>query len=581
MRAFAIGRVVAETFWLVVVEPVRDGMPRWREWPRGMAPIGVVTLAAYVVAGATIWLAPVVRRVDPMVAVTDGRFLGTWSVVGLLWLATVVLALAVTALLHVHPLARWLGLVAITLTLAVVGLGSTSAGPMAGLVVGVMGLWVLALARVGRRFSPVEFPVVLALLSLAVFVPLAFRGSTGMDVRGSTLLLLLTTLFVWAMPGLMMAGFAFAEVTVSTAEWFVDRLGVRLARPDGMVVLRLLALALTGIVAVRGGLGIAAAEWEWRPVVWAHALAVLFVTAAASAVLMRVGRRSDGSPPRPAGAAGRWRGLAWLLAGLLALNVVPMHLAAVLQAVLTLGGVRGVSLTDALASETAVAVVRVIASTTAGALAVRAAGRGDRLAALVLTAFAVHTVASALGMATGGRLASESLPEVMGVVLALSAAAVAVVRWRTPGTWVAALGVLALTALYPARTTLSEPTTVIGGLSAAAVLFVGLVWRVLTDGALFARGHSRAFPRASRVLLYFANGLFGAVVLAYSSLVRTHDPNVDVAAFTELGDRLLGTPLFVGACLAGLMVAATVRRPAPAAKVLVPRNLPNGSNPRV
>ncbi|GAB3624064.1 hypothetical protein GCM10027418_21480 [Mariniluteicoccus endophyticus] len=551
-----VGRILAEALTLALVDPIRRGAPRPREWPAGVRTIGVVALAAYALVGLAIFAAPLIRRVDPSVQVSAGAFLGAWSITGLLWATTLALALATTALLHVHHAARWPGLVLLTSTLITFVAGRTTGVGLALGAVGLVGVWGLAVARVGRRFAPAEFAVALALESLVVLAPGAPGSALGLDLRGATLGLLLSSLFVLAMPALLMVGHAFTEVPIAVA----GRLAERFAEHGRMVLVRLLALVAGALVAWRAVSGVLGGDWGWRTQAWVHTAAVLAVVAALTALLLRL-RPGGGPAPRPADPTARWGGLAWGFAVLLVANAVPLHVAAAGETAARMAGGGGWPVVGWLGSTTAVVVIRLAAVTAGLLLAWRAARRGDALTASVLAAFAVVTGVATSGMLTGGRWLVDLDAGVAGVWLAAAALAVAVARWQVPAAWTAALGVLLVVLLHPLRQLLSEPAGLVAAISAPIALFLGLLWTVLTEGGQFARKGTRAFPHASRVLLYLANALFGAIVLAYVALVRTQDGTVDVKGFTALGDRLLGVPLFVGVACVGIAVAATASRP--------------------
>lgn len=97
---------------------------------------------------------------------------------------------------------------------------------------------------------------------------------------------------------------------------------------------------------------------------------------------------------------------------------------------------------------------------------------------------------------------------------------------------------------------------VISGGVATLGLLLPLLWRILTEGGEWTRAGSRVFPLGSRVLLYAAYTLLAVTLVAYNALASTSsmlDPNT----LQELGDFLLGTPLFVTALAFGLTQIAT------------------------
>jgi hypothetical protein len=63
-------------------------------------------------------------------------------------------------------------------------------------------------------------------------------------------------------------------------------------------------------------------------------------------------------------------------------------------------------------------------------------------------------------------------------------------------------------------------------------------------------GDSAAYPRASRVLLFLANAVFGVTVLAFGTLARDLGAAIDLDAFAQFGDELLGTALILAAVMA-------------------------------
>jgi hypothetical protein len=119
--------------------------------------------------------------------------------------------------------------------------------------------------------------------------------------------------------------------------------------------------------------------------------------------------------------------------------------------------------------------------------------------------------------------------------------------------------------------------TAIGRLSAVAfagVFLVAVLWDMLTSGDEITNGHSRAFPRSGRVLLYLGYTLIAASVLLYAATIQvpvtgalsadlfSTDTNAALGLFT-LGLPMIGLSLALR--LRGWMVLQRpVRRVTPA-----------------
>jgi hypothetical protein len=105
---------------------------------------------------------------------------------------------------------------------------------------------------------------------------------------------------------------------------------------------------------------------------------------------------------------------------------------------------------------------------------------------------------------------------------------------------------------------LVEAQTAVGRLSAVAfagVFLVAVLWDVLTSGEGITNGHSRAFPRNGRVLLYLGYTLIAGSVLLYAASIQipvTGALSADI--FSTDTDAALGL-LILGLPLIGLNLA--------------------------
>ncbi|MCA1943293.1 MAG: hypothetical protein LDL15_06765, partial [Yonghaparkia sp.] len=111
------------------------------------------------------------------------------------------------------------------------------------------------------------------------------------------------------------------------------------------------------------------------------------------------------------------------------------------------------------------------------------------------------------------------------------------------------LTALLLSAAAAWRDVLADPLSAVIGASGLALVLFGFVWGFLTDADI-THGHSRAYPRPARVLLFLANAVFGVTVLAYGALARSVDAGIDLDAFAQFGDQLLGTAVILAAVMA-------------------------------
>ncbi len=143
----------------------------------------------------------------------------------------------------------------------------------------------------------------------------------------------------------------------------------------------------------------------------------------------------------------------------------------------------------------------------------------------------------------------------------LVAGAVLLITGRLTAVRVAAVasGIL-LCVLYPYREIPDDPISALLGFSGIGAVLFGLLWRILTEGAITHQGTPR-WPVPARVLLYCASALLGVTSAAFVALTRSSGGVLDVALFADTGDYLLGTPLFLTAAIGCLAIAlAPVRR---------------------
>ncbi|WP_432558430.1 hypothetical protein [Granulicoccus sp. GXG6511] len=547
----------AKVFW----EPIVGGSPRWRAWPRGLRTIAVLAGLAYVVCAVLILASAQIRASDPLVH-TNGDTYPAWATMVLLWSVVLVLALGLTAALHAHPVIRVVVLLYVSFTFVFPAVGANAAAVWA--VLCVVGLIVFFIVRARRRFAWFEFPVVLSLVALGLYVPLATAPfGAGADLRPLYLALLMSVVSTLAAPVLVMAGYAPAEVAVTLGEWLVNRIGVETAgsrwrrRVVGGGVVVGLAVLVFDV-----GQGLRNQAWDFRADAWWASALVVAVSLGWCWLMLR---RRPGEPPREP-TAYAWEKYGWWIAVLWIAVIIPLAILIVGSAVLNLLGQPALFrvVQAAANSEQLFGVWRLMVCVVAVLWLVRARRLGERVAPVLLVSFVTMTALGAARPVSDGRLSvSWSLQPVVALAVGVSLVAVVVAVVRRRGVerqlWIALLA-LVLSALVGRRELLAEPGSLAAGVSGLAVLLIGLVWRVLTDAG-FTRGDSRWFPLPSRVLFFAANALLGTLVLAHLALTRQEDPPVDVESMAMLGVNLIGAPLVLGAIVLGLVSTIGLEAP--------------------
>lgn len=509
----------------------------------------VVIGLGMVVCAVLVVLAPWIRAQDPQVVTSRGELVGTWSVMVLLWLAVLTLATGLTAALHVHPLLRLIGAPVLLLPIMPVIVISGSVEWQARTTVGVVAaalVLVFFLVRIGRRFAWFEFPVMLALVSVAIFVPFGSGQPFGYDFRSQVLLMMLVTLGALAAPALMVTGYAGAQIAVTTCEWSADRANRMLDRP-ALVVLSLL-LAVAAIV--RAGHRALSGEPAWAGRVWLGGLVVLVCCLGVCWLLLRLRPRRVLAPVPPDALDNAltpytyW--LAILVTPQLLLTTVGSY-GTLLLTQLNRGNMKW--LNDLAMAEELNIATRLLAVAVALVIAVRRARRNDRLLPVLLGCYSVVLLLGLVSPATDGRLRVLWTIDIAMIWLIAIVLAMAATLWLREGfrnvIWKQLLLAALLALLMEVRELLSEPAMVFAGVSTTLVVLAGLGWRVFTDGTLL-RGDSPGLPQPARVLLFGFSCLLAAVVIAWTSQTRVAGW-VDQETWVQLGDHLLGTPLVLAA----------------------------------
>lgn len=562
-----IADIIRQVLWL----PIRQGAPDPRQWPASVRSAMLVAAVA-IGFGAALAISEIWIPNGRLVQISDGTLLPDWSTPVLTWLAAVVWALAITGILHVHWLPKLLGTVFAVMNLAMFGL-STYLVAVGVAVLSIVAIIIFIVVRSFFRPHWLEFPIALLLVSAAVFGPeLVTPLRVGDDMRLLGLSAMLSSTMLLTMPMLIGAGLAYAQISVTLVQAVVQR-SYRISRRIPMVWY-LVGVLLLAVIGWQSVTGIRGASDAWLPSTFAWSLGV---AAVAGVVYWLVCRR------RPVVDVESWSALTVPVTVGLTLPVILMVGAIQATAVVLLFSLeasqRFLGTIGAVPIPTIQQVGRALLGVALLVLFARRSRRGEHNTTFVMLVAALMLIVGALPTLSGNRLSIGLSPEVFGLSAAIAATILfgrqLILRRAERNHGLGLLLVLGLVALYPLRQSLGEPMELISGVATFGLL-LPLLWRVLTEGE-WTRAGSRAFPLDSRVLLYAAYSLLAVTVVAYNALGSTTlvlDPNT----LQEVGDFLLGTPLFVTALAYGLtQIATSGPRKVPQSPVPTPV----GSGPQV
>lgn len=543
---------VRDVWRITFADPVREGRPRPSSWPRGLAAIGLATMVVYVALTLAATFAVPLRQFGTLtVSPTSEHTLPTTSLPLLIAGLLLSLILAHTAALHTS---WWLRIPLFVLgTTAVFFFAATAYDRpllVAGSALAYLGLLVFTLVRARREYAWWEFVVVAGLVATAALLPWIGGGSaaTFVDPRPVGLEGALINLQALALPAVMVAATAPAQIVVTGAV-------ATSTREVSRWVFR------AGAAAVIAWFGVSV-YWAWddlEPGGLAGAAVTLLLVAGGLALVLRRARRSQPEPPAVYPEAwGPW--LYPLAIGMAGMLVVMFPLL-IVRALLPMAGLgdSGVAqsfdiLWNAWSDNNPGVWWRGLVGLVALGIAWRC-GRQHRLGeAGFLIAFAVAVLGDLAGLLPGGSIMLDRTALGYGIVaggIALLAGVIWAIRGQlTRERATGILTVLLLATLYPHRQVLQDPASAVLVFSAPLVILFGLTWRILTD-AEFTQAGSPKFPQPTRVLLFLANSLFAVTSIAFLALSRGTGTDVDTTMWAELGDTMLGDPLYVIALVAG------------------------------
>jgi len=555
-----IGRFAAALYRQTFVDPIEQGRLRDVVWPYGLRSIVLVGYIVFAIAGLLVIFSGTIRANSTLIVSGTGLGLPARMVWPLVLLLSFGVAAAMSAAQH-GP--WWLKLTGLLFTLMVLGTWSLRSGSLAGwagwpilaacLMVAIL---VLVIVRWRRRFAWWEFAAFWALIGLGMTVGVAETREAkifGTDFNPLNLQQTAAFLGYLALPAATLAGASVAEVTVR-ATVSATQNAQRLARHSWPYVI------LAVVVAIR----FAQASWQiaqrdqivegLSALLWAGALVAAF--AVVGLVMLRLSRRQQ-SVPVVSELGDELSRIGFVVAVALIAVTIPVQV--FLSVVQVLASLQPGGAAARLAFDITPLVTRIVdpSRVLIGVLllifAVRAARRGRPGRALVMGCIGIMLVALARQLLFGDRTPAPINPDALNLV----ASAVVVItigilllrRRMTAQRALAFAGLLILSALFAYRDFISDPLGAVLGFSGVALVLFGLTWDLFT-GSGWANGHSRRFPRPTRVLLILTNYVLSMTVLGYAALIRDGSTTIYFDPFAQLGDLILGTGLVAAAAVA-------------------------------
>ena len=579
-RVNAIRRIGAGIgrFWRgLIVEPITHGRLRDTGWPRGLAPVVVVGVVAFWLAVLLIVSAPLIRELVPLTVSVASTVLSLprMMLTTIFWLVLLSMALMQTAALHTRGRAT----IALTTmaSLALLFIGSLdfgvdgsggfalTAGKVTS-VLAVLAIIVLVVMRRRARFAWWEFPFVLGIMGLSVVVALARSAAEsapfGIDFAPTAASLVMTSIGLLAVPAALAAGVAVAEFAVTAATSAVDALERPRARDRRVGVSHtapvVLVVAVTLVAGWRIGELIVGSVAGVGAVIDPVDLPLSIGIVAAIAGSWWIIRRLRGAAATTIDDVMlRLDDVGFPVAAALTITLAPVVVLLLSAQVLVswgvapdaVGGVFAVA--DLLRSSDTQSIVRLLAGVGLLAAAVIAARRGSRGVPELLASIAVIAIVSVLPFVSPVTMSwsYESIAATIAVVTLLLATGLAVRRQLDSRRLALVIVALLLSAAAAWRDVLADPLSVLIGAGGIALVLFGFIWGFVTDADITHRD-SPAYPAAARVLLFLANAVFGVTVLAFGALARDLGAAIDLDAFAQFGDELLGTALILASVMA-------------------------------
>lgn len=576
----AVRRVVAGLgrFWRgLISEPISRGRLRDTGWPRGLAPVVAVGVVAFCLAVLLIVGAPLIRGLSPLTVSVASTVLSLprLMLTTIFWLVILSVALMQTAAIHTR--ARTTIALTTMASLALLFIGSLdfgvdgaggfalTAGKVTS-VLAVLSIIVLVVARRRARFAWWEFPLVLGIMGLSAVIALGRSASEsapfGIDFAPTAASLVMTSIGLLAVPAALAAGVAVAEFAVTAATSAVGALERPRTRDRAAAVARTVPVVLIVAFAL-------VAVWRIGELVVGSVAGVgsvidpvdlplsIGIVAAVAGVWWLIGRLRSAAATTIDDVMLRLDDVGFPVAAALTITLAPVVVLLLSVQVLVswgvgadaVGGVFAVA--ELLRSSDTQSVVRLLVGVGLLVAAVIAARRGSRGVPELLGAIAVIAIVSVLPFVAPLTLSwsYEGIAAIIAVGTLLLTAALAV-RGLLDARRLALLTIALLFSAATAwRDVLADPLSVLIGASGIALVLFGFIWGFVTDADVTHRD-SAAYPVPARVMLFLANTVFGVTVLAFGSLARDLGAAIDLDAFAQFGDELLGTSLILASVLA-------------------------------
>lgn len=544
----------------VITDPVRQGSPQPAKWPWIGRLLGLLVAAMCVVALLFIIFAGQIRASSDMLLVGPDRYLPATAMPLLGAGIFLSMTLLQTAALHVAWPLRILALISIAGMISGSLFNSNLLGAWIA-IGGFIGLVLLHLIRIGKGFSALELVCVAVLVFAITQVPFFLTlpsAQIGFDLRGFMISMQLDLLGTLAVPGLIMAGTALTQISVTFGKSVAGVASRKLRTHTLTVIAVLLLVFVTGQVLAtvvgepRAAIG--------RQLIWSL---VILATALLIAAPFVVRARRTGSPEelQPGALTDRFNAYWFLVAAGSMLVFLPSYSVIGLREGLRWHEISIPGWADALAglvnSPYTATGARVAVGLIGLAFAWHQARRGRWLGAVLFATFLTPSLTWLISQLNRNAEWSHAAAtrDVWLLLAVIVTAFYLVARDKLNGPRLTALlSALAIMAVYPFRQILSDPISYLLGSVALAALIFGLIWRALTEGDFTRRG-SKAFPLPSRVLLFLANLVFAATALARGALTRSAGQLMDPSQWEWLGDVRFAEPLYLSAVLIALATA--------------------------
>lgn len=562
------GAAIARVLRPIVIDPVVEGRLLWHTWTPPIVAVSLASLCCYLFSAFVVIAPEAIRRLDG--AVVGDDLVGLYSTMLVLTVCLWCIGMFYLASLAAHWVLKVAAVVIAVPAIAVPNIYLDTE------IVGAIALGILivyAAIRRGPRIRPVDVTVTMAVIGTSTLgiwiIDPPHHRAFGEDLEATWFAFTVSTISLLVLPTLLAAGGAMSQVAVATAE-SISALLSRSRRAWAMWIV--IAGCATAALFEFGGSLLSGGIDQFAPA----GTTILFGFAAAMfTAVWLVGRRNTPDPLAPGEISGRWSrflyplGIAMSAAALARLALLALeygahtfYLAPVaefadfLQLQLTFVGHDIQAAALALGSFLVALVQAHRGHTTTGfLLSGFAAGQASRWVMLTpLIPFELHWSVTGLAFTA----------TITGLVLMT----IGLVRPPASTALQYAPFVLVFLGLaYAWRDLLNDPAGAVFGLVGGAGLMLGLIWRVLTDGAMTRTG-TKALPVDSRVLLYWTSALFGVLCLMWLALARPLPDAVAGAASLADGDLGLGTPLILVVMV--LAFTSSVRRgpttlvPAPA-----------------